>query len=244
MKLRSLVLLIGLLLVIIPAQAQDVEIEDIIFARDVTYGDVSPIQADTVFPTSSTVVYAIIIGDGLENGEEIEITWLYEGDELDSIEYTNETDDEEFQVWTNWFNEDGLTEGDWSVEVSYDGDVIGEAELEITDDPYFYPIRFAEDCGRGTATLVNENTEFEDIPYIYGLIEWENFDEDTFGILWTIDGEVFDFDIEFEVEEESGKECTFLVNGGEPMPEGEYTIIIVDEDKDPYRESDEIDIEE
>ncbi|MGB7338528.1 MAG: DUF2914 domain-containing protein [Phototrophicaceae bacterium] len=243
MKLRVLLLMVGLLIVIIPAQAQDVEIDSILFARDVSYGDVTPIQADTVFPNTLTVLYAIISGDGLEDGDEIEIVWNYEGDEIDSIEFTNDTGDEEFSIWSNWINEDGMTVGAWSVEIVYDGDVIGEAEFEVTDDPYIFPIRFAQDCGRATNTLINENTQFEDTPYIYALIEWANFDDAEIGILWTIDGEVFDFDITLEVDGE-GTECTFLVNGGDPMPEGEYTVIVVDEDKDPYRESAEIDIEE
>ncbi|MEM9955513.1 MAG: hypothetical protein AAF846_28180 [Chloroflexota bacterium] len=243
MKVRLLLILIGLLMLALPSQAQDVEIDSIVFARDVTYGDVTPIQPAEIFPESITAVYAVIEGEGLEEGEEIDIIWYLDGEVMDELFYENDTEDDEFVVWTNWSDPNGMEEGDWSIEVLYDGDTIGEAEVEITDDEYIYPIRFGEDCGRGTGVMVGEADEFDDLDFIYVYIEWANFnDEESIELLWEINGDVFDLDIVIEVEDE-GWECAFLTNGGDPLPSGDYRLSVVREsDGDEYITSEEISV--
>lgn len=241
-KLRVLFLFVALFVLALPLQAQDVDIDDIIFARDATFGDVLPIQEDTVFPDTLTVVYAIIEGSGLEEGDEFDIVWSFEGDELDTLTYENTDGDDEFRVWTNWSDPDGLEDGDWAVEIYYDGDLIADGEFEVTSDEYVFPVRFAEDCSREAGILINEGLEFEDITFIYAYIEYANFNSETISVLWTIDEEVYDFDIDIEFDDE-GWECVFLQNGDDPMPSGDYTVIIESEDGDEYRESHEIEID-
>lgn len=241
-KLRTLFLFTLAFVFVLPLQAQDVDVDDITFARDTTYGDVLPIQADTVFPDTLTIVYAIIAGDGLEEGDEFDIIWKFDGDELDTFTYEQSSDSDDFRVWTSWSDPDGLEDGNWSVEIEVDGDVIADAEFEITSDEYVFPVRFAEDCSREEAILINEGTEFDDITFIYAYIEYANFDDEMVKILWTIDNEVFDFDIIVEFDDE-GWECVFLQNGDDPMPTGDYSVIVESEDGDEYRESHEIEID-
>lgn len=240
-KLRVLLLSLSVFVFAFSAQAQDVDVDEITFARDVTFGTTSAIQADTIFPDTLEKVYAIIEGDGLEEGDEFDIVWKFEGDELDTFFYENTNGEDDFSVWTSWSDPDGLENGDWSIEIIYDGDVIAEAEFEVTNDEYVFPVRFAEDCGRETSILVGENTEFDDIEFIYAYIEYANFDEETISLLWSIDDEVYDFDIEIEFDE-TGWECVFLQNGGDPLPEGDYSVIIESDDGDAYRTSDEVEV--
>ena len=139
----------------------------------------------------------------------------------------------------------GLEEGEWSIEVLYDGDVIADAEFEITDDEYIYPIRFGSNCSLGGASLVNEATEFEDITQLYAFVEYANFDDEMVDVLWmwTIDDRDFELTIELELDGNNWQ-CFSLHNDGEPMTEGEYSLIVIDEDGDEYRESDEVEIED
>lgn len=237
MKFRMLLLLSALLLVALPIQAQDVDV-DITVARDVSLAFTTPIQPGELFPDTLTVVYATLEVEGLEPGDEIDIVWYFEGDELDSIGFENEEDSDEFTMWTNWADPDGLEAGDWEIEVEYDGDVVASVDFEITDDEYVFPIRFAEDCGRGTGQLINEDTEFEDVEFLYVYLEYANFNEELVSIIWTIDGDEFDLDIEFEFDDEDWV-CIFITNGGDPLPEGEYGLILLDEDGDEFFESDD-----
>lgn len=241
-KLRVFFLIVSLFALALPLQAQDVDVDDIIFARDTTFGDVVPIQADTVFPDTLNIVYAIIEGTGLEEGDSFDIVWRFEGDELDTLTYDSIDTTDEFRVWTSWSDPNGLEAGDWSVEIVYDGDVIASEEFEVTSDEYVFPIRFAEDCARETAILISEATAFDDINYIYAYIEYANFNNETIKILWSIDDEVFDFDIEIEFDEE-GWECVYLQNGDDPLPAGDYSVIVESEDGDEYRQSDEVEVD-
>jgi|GEM_PF-6192276 len=241
MKFRIVAVLIALFVFALPLQAQDVEVDSIVFARDVATANVIPIHADEIFPSTMTVVYAVISGEGLEEGDEVEIVWSHEGDELDTLVYEKPNDLDDFRIWTSWSEPDGLMEGDWEVEILYDGDTIASGEFEVTDDEFVFPIRFAEECGRSTGILVGEGVEFEDVLHIYAYVEYANFDEETIEIVWSLDGEELDLGLETEFDGE-GWICFFLNNGGDPMPEGEYELSIVDEDGDEYRESDEIEV--
>lgn len=241
MKFRILVGLMALFVFALPLQAQDVEVDSIVFARDVATANVMPIHEDDIFPSTMTVVYAVISGEGLEEGDELEIVWSFEGDELDTLVYEKPDDTDDFRIWTNWSDPDGLEEGDWEVEIIYDGDTIASSEFEVTDDEFVYPIRFAEECGRTTGILVGEGEEFEDILHIYAYVEYANFDDETIEILWSLDGDELDLGLETEIDGE-GWICFFLNNGGDAMPEGEYELSIVGEDGDEYRASDEIEV--
>ncbi|MGJ3238785.1 MAG: hypothetical protein ACFE0Q_08780 [Anaerolineae bacterium] len=240
-KVRVLFLMVALLLFALPLQAQDVEIESITFARDVTFGNITPLQADTIFPNTLTVVYAVVTGEGIEPGESVDILWLFEGDEVDSLTWENTTESDEFAFWTNWSDPIALDEGDWAVEVYYDGDLIESAEMTVTDDPYIFPLRFAQDCGRETGQLLNEGDVLEDLDYVYVYAEFVNFDEQQVRALWSIDDEIFDLDIETEFDGDDWL-CFFLTNGGDPLPSGDYRLIITDEDGDELRESHEVEI--
>lgn len=241
MKFRILVALIALFVLALPLQAQDVEVDDITFARDVSTANVTPIQVDEIFPSSLTAVYAVISGEGLEEGDEIEIVWMFDGDELDTLVYEKPDDSDEFRIWTNWSDPDGLEEGDWEVQILFDDDVIASEEFEITDDEYVFPVRFSEECGRTSGILAGEGEEFEDLTYLYAYVEYANFDEETIEIFWTIDGDELDLDLTTEFDGE-GWACFFLNNGGDPMPEGDYGMIVADEDGDEYRESEEVEV--
>lgn len=237
MKSRILFLLIALFLIALPIQAQDA---DITIARDVSLGDVTPIQAADVFPDTLTAVFAVVELEDLDPGEEIDIIWYFEGDELDTLEFENDGDEDDITIWTNWSDPDGLEAGDWEVQIEYDGDVIGSEEFEITDDEYIFPVRFGGDCGRGTGQLVNEGTEFEDAIILYAYIEYANFDEESVRAIWVIDGEEFDLGLEYEFDGDDW-ECISVHNSGDPLPDGEYGIIITDDGGDEFYESDDSD---
>ncbi|GAB5492521.1 MAG: hypothetical protein Phog2KO_27360 [Phototrophicaceae bacterium] len=242
-KLRILFLLIAVFVLALPLQAQDVDVDEIIFARGVASVGYLPIQADDVFPDSIEVVYAIISGDGLEEGDEFDIVWFFDGDELDSFTYENNSDSDEFRTWASWSDPDGLEDGDWELQIVYDGDVIAEGEFEITNDEYIYPITFGENCNIQSTELVAEDTDFQETLYLYALIEHENFDNEMVKILWVIDGEVIDFDIEFEIDDD-GSECVFLQNGGDFIPDGEYGLIVEGEDGNEYVESEAVEVQD
>lgn len=239
MKFRMFFVLVALFLVALPIQAQDAEIT---IARDATRGDILPVQAADVFPNTLTAVYAIVEVEDLEPGDEFDIVWYYEGDELDGLTLENEGDTEDFSAWSNWSDPDGLPAGDWEVQVEYDGDVIASEEFEIVDDEYVFPVRFGADCGRETGWLLNEGQEFEEIFILYAYLEYSNFNDVAVDVIWTIDDEEYDLGVEgvFDnSEEDVAWECFAIFNTDEFLPEGEYGIIILNEDGDELYESDD-----
>lgn len=241
-KISTWFLLVGLLLLVVPLQAQDVDIDEIIFARDASLGTVIPIQEAEVFPDTQEAIYAIIEGDGLEDGEEIEIVWLHEDDRVDSVEYEQSGDDDAFRIWANYSEEGGLEEGDWRLEIYHDDELVGDGEFEVSDDEYIYPVRFAEDCGRETGRLFNEDTEFEEITIIYAYVEYANFGNEEVIIRWTLDGETIPMeDVSSEFDDE-GWAC-FWISNNEIFPDGDYTIMLFDEDDDEIFESESFEVD-
>ncbi|GAB5492523.1 MAG: hypothetical protein Phog2KO_27380 [Phototrophicaceae bacterium] len=244
-KLRILFLIIAVFVLALPLQAQDVDINELTFARDITRIGLLPVQADDVFPDTLEVVYATIAGEGLEQGDEIDIVWIFDGDELDTFTYENPNNDGDFRIWASWSDPDGLDDGDWAVEIVYDGDVIAEAEFEVTNDEYIFPIRFGSNCTYEDSRLLNEGVEFEEITYLYAYVEYANFDDETVTVIWQDEnGEIpleGDLEVVFDGE---GALCIFYQDSVEFIRSGSYSMLLQDEDGDEYRESDEVDVED
>lgn len=243
MRIRVLLTFFALLLFAAPAFAQDTDVDDIIFARDIQLNTIDPVQPSDLFPTTQTIIYAIVLMEDFEPGDEVEFVWYLDGDRLDSVTLTNNIDEDDPRLWSSWGNPEGIEEGDWMLEVIFDDEVIGDAEFEITDDEYIYPILFAEGCARSTGVLFGENTSFEDINYLYAYVEFANFSSDDVEIVWLFDGEELDLNsVVVEFDDENWY-CFWIQNPG-GLVEGEYSLLILDDDGDELAESDEVDVEE
>ncbi|MEO1166006.1 MAG: hypothetical protein AAFV98_19640 [Chloroflexota bacterium] len=241
MRLRVLLVTFVLLLFAVPAFAQDTDVDDIIFARDIQLNTVEPIQAADVFPTTETRVYAIIDMEDFEIGDEVEIVWYLDDERLDSVFLTNNMDSEDPRIWSSWGAPDGIEEGDWMIEVIYDDDVIGDAEFEVTDDDYVYPIIFAEGCGRSTGILYGQGSEFEDIEYLYAYVEFANFSSDDIEVVWQYDGDDIDMN-EIVVEFDDSDWYCFWIQNPDGLVEGDYSMRLL-EDGDEIFQSDEVEVE-
>ncbi|MEQ8677289.1 MAG: hypothetical protein RLP44_27760 [Aggregatilineales bacterium] len=241
MKVRILFLFVIVWIFALPLQAQDVEIE-VTFAQDITLLGLLPFQADTVFPNTLEIVYAVIYVDGLPEGDAFDIVWLFEGDELDSLTYTNDrVNDDDFRIYTYWAN--GLAVGEWTVEIIYNEEVITEANFEITDEAYIFPIRFGSNCTRDESILLNEGVSFEDITYLFAYVEYANFDDETVTVIWQDDDGAITTEGELEfVFDGEGKRCISYLDSVEFIRSGNYSVAFQNQDGDLYRTSHEVEI--
>jgi len=94
--------------------------ELVAFAQDVT--DDEPINPGTTFPAGTTKVYAVFEFNGMKDGMTYEAYWYLDGQEelYKSWEWSL---DEKGTSWINIFDDDGLTPGNYELEV-FVGDLL------------------------------------------------------------------------------------------------------------------------
>lgn len=247
MRLQIAVTVLTLLLFAAPVFAQDADVDDIVFARDIQLNTIAPIQASDVFPETQTVVYAIVYMEDFPEGDEVEFIWYRDGDLQDSLVLANNSDDDSPVLWSSWSNPDGIEEGEWSLEIYYDDEIIGEGEFEITDDDYVYPIIFAEGCGRSTGQLFGVNTVFEDATFLYAYVEYANFSSEDVEIVWQLDGDDLDMNeiiVEFDFDDDRDDNWyCFWIQNPDGLPEGDYSLRLLDDDQDEIFQSETVEIE-
>lgn len=243
-QLGFLATLALLLCAVFPAHAADVDIDELVIARDFRMLDYTPVHAGDTFPEGVTAVYAIVEGSNLDEGDELEFHWTFENDDAD-VWVFEQTNDDDFRVWTNWSNAQGFEEGDAKLEVIYEGDVIAETEFEFVDDEFVYPVRFGGNCSYDSGILYEEGDEFSEIYVLYARIDHANFSDEDVTIYWADNGEV--------IEALSGYETTFdsetqdflclWVRNDDVIPDGDYSIMIYDDRDDLIYASNEIEVD-
>lgn len=179
-------LLIALLaLPIIPIQAQDGQsgetlFSDIIFARDITLQTNEAIMPLTRFPTTQSVVVAIMDIEGLAKGATVTSQWLLNGEQQTASAYTHDSDTPNFRLWTNLANPSGIAPGTWRLRVLLNGEIAASGEFEVTEGPFVFPIRFGTSCGNFSGELFGHTEIYNSgATNIYAQVRYVNFPSNT-----------------------------------------------------------------
>ncbi|MDQ7035061.1 MAG: hypothetical protein Q9P01_09550 [Anaerolineae bacterium] len=194
MRTKFLLLLIGLLLLVIPSQAQETTFGDVIFALDISLQGTEPITPLSVFPNGLPVIVALVDIENLDVGTTITVQWLLNGNLETAFAYTHESTQTSFRLWTPLINVNGIASGSWTVRILLNGDLVQTGAFEITAAPFVFPIQFGTACGRFTNELYGDTTEYEaGAQSIYALIRYANFPQSTpIAGVWSHNGDILE----------------------------------------------------
>lgn len=231
MRTKFLLLLIGLLLLVIPSQAQEEAIfGDLIFALDISLQGTEPITPLTIFPHGLPVIVALVDIENLEVGATITAQWLLNGNLETAFAYTHENTQTGFRLWTPLINVNGIAAGSWTVRILLNGDLVQTGSFEVTAAPFVFPIQFGTTCGRFTNELYGDTTEYEPgTQSIYAHIRYANFPQSTpIAGVWSHNGAILEGDgLPVETTLTGNGQRCFHIGDARGLAGGEYSLTIV-----------------
>ena len=164
--------------------------ELVAFALDVTDDD-KPIDPGTTFPEGTTQVYAVFDFSGMEDGMTYDAYWYLDGHE-DLHKSWEWSVGEKGTSWVNIFDDDGITPGNYELEL-YVGDqlvLIGEFTIQAGFAGAASNVRFAlAESGDDLPLGIGDVFPYG-ITEVYAFFDYEGFDDVTeIESAWLRDGE-------------------------------------------------------
>ena len=208
-------------------------ISDVQFAKAIDQRG-RPRNPSVRFDSDTDTLYATFSYGNFPNNSEFEFSWYHDGFRIysDLVVWTYGDSGE---TWVNLYDETGLDDGFYELEISVDGEdlysggvVVGEGQTSSSGS--FGPITFAEDVDSSDEP-VNPGTVFSEVDEIYAFFNVNNLENGTkWTRQWSLDGEIVSS--QESVWSEGDVDYTWIsLYSDDGLPPGGYQLELLIEDE-------------